>query len=100
MHEMTMLQWWLFVMLNWSIAAAYVYISMNQFITRTIAGRMGGINNNLFDAFVFACGVHHLVHPAAMWFGLWWLNIGVDGSVAIISVWAAIAHWVTKNDDR
>lgn len=93
MHHMTDLQWWLFFLTNWSTAVAYTYIPLHLYLARSVAGDFGKIDTRLFERFVFACGVHHFFHPVAMWFGLWWANIGVDTTMAIVSIWAAFVLW-------
>lgn len=99
MHDMTENQLWLFWMANWATALAYTYIPLQLVAARSIAGGLGTTGEKLFEWFVMLCGVHHWFHPPAMYFGWWWPAIGVDISMAAVSLLAAFAlHKATRND--
>lgn len=93
MHEWSDFQWWYYFLTNWMTGVAYTYIPLHLATARKVAGNFGELNTKLFERFVFACGVHHFIHPVAMYCGYWWPIAVTDTLMCWVSVEAAIALW-------
>lgn len=96
--------WWLlFFAFNWTIAAAYFRIPIRMAEQRRRGERRA--ESLLFEMFIAACGLHHLMMPVLMLFsnGLWalFVMLCLDAAVAGISWMAssALAAHGARGDD-
>ena len=89
MHGMSWSWWAVFFIADWATFVAYYAIPFRMRWQRLRGQRLAS-ESVLYEAFIFACGTHHLIMPVAMLFG--WMDIVllVDIPMAVISVMAAL----------
>lgn len=92
-HDMDALQWFLFLTANWLTALAYTFIPVQAVMERSKSRAAARLDQYLVEAFIFLCGLHHWFHPIAMRYGLWWPNIGLDMTMAGVSIAAVYKRW-------
>lgn len=93
---MSGLEWFLFLTANWATALAYTFIPVQAVLARSKTKATPTKDTILIEAFIFLCGLHHWFHPIAMRFGFWWPNIGIDTTMAGVSLMAAYKQWSRK----
>ena len=89
LHGMPWSWWAVFFLADWATFVAYYAIPLRMRWQRLTGQRLAS-ESILYEAFIFACGTHHLLMPLAMLFGWMDLILLVDIPMAAISVMAAV----------